>query len=493
MSEPAGRYRLGLTVLCLWVVFSLFFQASAGLRASQGARITGDEPHYLMTTHSLMTDGDLDLQDEYEKQSYERFYDHPRPLWHQSQPRADGRELSPHQVGLSALVLPAYALAGLDGVKAFLGVIGGLTIALTFLLAVQITRRYWESLVATVILGVSAPIFIFATQIYPEMPAALLVVVGLIILTRSRRPGTLATLLVSMAVMGLLWLGVKYAPVAAVLAGLTFLRANRPSKALLGGVLAAGGAFYLWFHLSTYGGYTPFAVNAIYAGDTTATIVDKHFAFGDRLYRLMGLWTDRQFGLLRWAPVLSVALAGGFLALRRRPALGATLLLAFASQLVVATFFTITMRGWWFPGRQLVAVLPLLAVFMAFALAELRGRRILYMLTGVLAAYGLAVTIALQRATASLDVTLAVNPFEMEWPGFARLAGLFPLYTTYTPLTWLLTLAWGAVALAFLGLAWRSAPLTIATDALHRLRGWRWPMALGRWRPAPRFQGGESP
>jgi hypothetical protein len=479
-------------MLCLWVVFSLLFQASAGLRASWGARITGDEPFYLMTTHSLLSDGDLDLRDEYQQRSYKGFYDHPKPLWHQSEPTADGRELSPHQVGLSALVLPAYALAGLDGVKAFLGVLGGLTVALTFVLAARVTNRYWEPLVATAIVGGSAPVFIHSTQIYPEMPAALLVVAALIVLVGRARPGVLSILLLSGAVLGLMWLGVKYAPVAVVLAGVAFLRAPGPAKTLLAGLLAAGGVLYLWFHLSTYGGLTPYAVNAFYAGDSSATIVDKHFDFSDRWYRLIGLWTDRQFGLLRWAPALVIALAGGYLTLRRRPAVGALLLIAFASQLAVAVFFTITMRGWWFPGRQLMVVLPLAAVFISFALVEWQRRPLAYILTGLLAAYGLAVTVSLQLATAALEVTLAVNPFEMEWPAFAWLAPLFPLYTTYEPLTWFLTLAWGAIFLALLWLAWRSAPLTIDAIAVQRLLRWPPHIAPGLQRPGSRSQRGES-
>jgi hypothetical protein len=491
LSASGGRHRLILTALALWVAFALFFQASAGLRASQGARITGDEPFYLMTTHSLLSDGDLDLRDEYRDESYRKFFDHPKPLWHQSKPAADGRELSPHQVGLSALVLPAYALAGLAGVKAFLGVLGGLTIALTFLLAAQVTSRYWEPLAAAAILGVSAPVFIYSTQIYPEMPAAVLVLAGLLVLLRRERPGALAALISSCAVLGLMWLGVKYAPLAAVLAGVGLVRANWPGKGLLAAALAVGGVAYVWFHLTTYGDLTPYTVNAIYSGDGTATIIDKHFAITDRGYRLIGLWTDRDFGLLRWAPALLLALAGGYFALRRWPAAGIPLLSVFAGQLAMAAFFTITMRGWWFPGRQLVTVLPLVAVLMAIALAEWRGRPALYVLTGLLAAYGLAVTIALRQATAAREVTLAVDPFEMDFGVFAKVEFLFPLYTTYEPVTWLLTGVWCGVGVVVLWLAWRSAPLDAAV-ALRRLRSWRPRLAWGQERSAARLQESKS-
>jgi len=158
----------------------------------------------------------------------------------------------------------------------------------------------------------------------------------------------------------------------------------------------------------------------------------------------------------------------------------------------MAAFLTITMRGWWFPGRQLVTVLPLVAVLMAVALAEWRGRPALYILTGLLASYGLAVTIALRQATAAREVTLAVNPFEMDWGGFAKAGFPFPLYTSYEPVTWLLTVAWCCVVLALLWLAWRSAPLGSPAVALRRLRSWRPRSGWGQKRSAARLQESES-
>ena len=484
MIDFAARHRVVLTALALWLLFSLVFQASAGLRASWGARITGDEPFYLMATHSLLSDGDLDLRDEYRDRSYREFYDHPSPLWHQSEKTADGRELSPHQVGLSVLVLPAYAVAGLDGVKAFLGVIGGLTVAFTFVLALRITGRFREALAGAAVFGVSAPIFVFSTQIYPEMPAALLLVAAMTLHAGKDRPGAAAVLASGAAALGLMWLGVKYAPAAAVLAAFAFLRASGPSRAALVALLGIGGAHYIWFHLDTYGALTPYSVNMYYAGDGTASVVDEHFAFGNRLYRLLGLWTDRQFGLLRWAPAFAMGLAGAYFALRRRPAAALPLLLTFAGQLAVAAFFTITMRGWWFPGRQLVVVLPLVGVFIAAALVE--WQRAAYLLASALTAYGAAITVALWRATSALEVTLAVNPFEMEWKPFAGVAGLFPLYTSYGPLTLLLTALWAAALGALLWLAWRTVPPSAAGMTSWLLDRTRLRHALARPGPSVR-------
>src|SRR5690606_14540484 len=69
---------LMFALLCAAYAFSV------DLRATRGASITGDEPFYLMTTKSLIDDGNLDLKAQYARQSYREFFDHPDGLWRQS-------------------------------------------------------------------------------------------------------------------------------------------------------------------------------------------------------------------------------------------------------------------------------------------------------------------------------------------------------------------------------------------------------------------------
>ena len=66
-------------------------QLAVGMRASRTAPITGDEPFYLLTTQSLVSDGDLDLRDEYDGREYDRFWDSDIELWRQMEPDKAGR------------------------------------------------------------------------------------------------------------------------------------------------------------------------------------------------------------------------------------------------------------------------------------------------------------------------------------------------------------------------------------------------------------------
>ncbi len=51
---------------------------------------TGDEPHYLLTTHSILKDKDIDLKNNYDNKDYLRFY--PTDLPDRHIIKKDGKE-----------------------------------------------------------------------------------------------------------------------------------------------------------------------------------------------------------------------------------------------------------------------------------------------------------------------------------------------------------------------------------------------------------------
>jgi hypothetical protein len=445
-----------------WLIFSLLalagallFQLGAPLRASFGARITGDEPFYLLTTESLRADGDLDLENQYARVSYAKFFDGSEPLWYQSAPGPNDAVLSPHNLGLSVLLLPSYAHGGLDGAKAFLGALGGIGVGLAYLLSRRATGPRAASAVAAALLGATAPWFVYSTQVYPEVPAALLVTFAMwILLGRDLGPRNGVALALTLA--GLMWLGTKYAPVVGMLTGLSLLRLSAAGRVALGVLGLALGAHYFWFHLATYGGLTPYAVNLLYAGQDTVELVRLHWEFVDRLYRLLGLWVDREFGLVRWAPVLALALPGAWLLVRRRPAMAGPLLAVIAVQVLVATFLAITMRGWWFPGRMLIVVLPLLVPLLAAMLAWARPRWAIWTIAGLLSLATIDATVSMWRAVRTGAATLAVNPFAAEGVWLDATAAAFPLYTAYGWDTIALSVLWILVGAGLIAWAERS-------------------------------------
>lgn len=469
-----------LGALGLGLAFALLYQLGVPLRATYGARVNVDEPFYLLTTVSLLEDGDLDLANDYALRRYRQFFDHPDELWYQSTPTADGRVLSPHNVGLSALLVPAYAVGGVDGAKAFLAGLGGATVAMAGLLAYRATGHARAALLAAGLLGSTAPWFVYATQVYPELPAALLVATGAWLLLGAR-PGAGAALGLAASLTGLVWLGSKYALVGSALGLLALPRLRPRARMLLVGLLLPSALVYGWFHLATYGALTPYAVNRLYAGTSTLELIGLHVEVWNRLYRLLGVWVDGEFGLVRWAPALLLALPALWPLLARPGPVRWVWALPATTQLLVAVFLSLSMRGWWFPGRMLVVALPLLAVPLAMTLAGVARRPGWGLAAGALGAYSALVTATLVAATAAGQVALAVDPFRLPWPPFQALAGLFPVYTAYTAATWLLSTAWLLVGgLLVLGPRLAGRAWLARTGRLGQRRAPRRPGLVGR-------------
>src|SRR5262245_15991164 len=96
------------------VVLTIYGVAAWRVQSQVGAE--GDEPHYLMVAESLLRDHDLALDQDYAEGRYRAFYrTHDELAPHFRVRGREGRIYSLHAVGLSLLVLPAYALGGYPG------------------------------------------------------------------------------------------------------------------------------------------------------------------------------------------------------------------------------------------------------------------------------------------------------------------------------------------------------------------------------------------
>src|SRR6185503_6697441 len=138
-------------------------------------------------------------------------------------------------------------------------------------------------------------------------------------------------------------------------------------------------ALYVAINEAIYSGPTPYA-----ADDAGESATDASFPGGyvGRAYRLVALFIDRSYGLLRWAPVFLLAFAGLWWLWRsRRDRLARAVpdvrdmeltaglcAAALGAQLLVATFLAPTMFGFWFPPRHLMAALPLAIPLVAWGL-----------------------------------------------------------------------------------------------------------------------------
>ena len=99
------RKKLALLFMSAVIVSS----AGSVLITLEGNTFAGDEPHYLLITHSLLKDGDFDLKNNYAGQDYKGYMDAPGGITPHTAPGTQGR-LSFHSPGISLLLFPFYSL-----------------------------------------------------------------------------------------------------------------------------------------------------------------------------------------------------------------------------------------------------------------------------------------------------------------------------------------------------------------------------------------------
>ncbi|HYP23460.1 MAG TPA: hypothetical protein VEV43_07800, partial [Actinomycetota bacterium] len=223
-------------------------------------------------------------------------------------------------------------------------------------------------------------------------------------------------------------------------------RGERRDVAWLGALLTLSGMLFVAAHWAWYRGWTPYAVGDHFVtGELGVVGFDPNLA--GRSTRLIGLLVDREFGLAAWQPAWLFAVPAAAALAARRPLGWAFLLVPAAAGWLNATFVALTMHGWWFPGRQVVVVAPLLVIAVAAWAARSRPR-----LLGAagLGAAGVVSWAWLAQEALARRLTLVVDFYETSNPLYRAWSWLLPEYRAPTGATWVLHALWIVAALAAL-------------------------------------------
>ncbi|HSL22200.1 MAG TPA: hypothetical protein VK886_11750 [Vicinamibacterales bacterium] len=358
----------------------LFFAAVAfGVR---DVRPDGDEPHYLVITQSLLEDADLQIENNYAQQDYTAYY--ARPLKPDFLVRGRNAAIySIHAPGLPAIVAPAYALGGYTAVVVFLVFVAAAGIGLLWKLAFDLTQNRSAAWFGAAATAGATPVALQAFAVYPDGLAGVLTLTGVWALMR-RDGSRLAWFLHGGALSLLPWLHSRFAVLSGLLGIMVLMRLRRKRGqspiVLDSGQLVTGPVFLalpiasalLWFAFfwRVYGTPNPAAA---YGG-----FFDTQASWSFVTSGLAGLLFDQQFGILIYAPVVLIALAGFIVMLR-----GEDQRLAIELAILVVPYLLVTthVRMWWAgqsaPARFAVPVLWLggLCAARAWAAATSRTAR----------------------------------------------------------------------------------------------------------------------
>lgn len=412
----------------------------------------GDEPYYLLVTHSLAYDFDADLANNYARGDWRNFME--RPLEPQpGDPVGPGGEIySRHNEALPLLLAPAYRLGGKLGALATMALI---TAALAWA-TLRLARRYvpdrpGETLAAWSLFAFAPPLLLYSVQVWVEVPATLLLVVALDRILgldgQGRRRWDLGEWLgIGLPVLLLPLVKMRLMLLAAPLVVLAWWHAGRPKKPILilAGLLSMLGAGILLYNYTVYS--NPLKIH------TWDEIDPKRRSGLAYLTGGLGLFYDTAFGLFGCSPVWLLVLPAVLLLLARRDRLLVHLAVLAVPYLAIVAPRTEWYGGWSPPFRYALIALPLLAVALVPLFAGRRGPGARALLTG-LAAVTLAlalVWLVVPGWTYSFANGRSYPLDHLSERLGTDLARFFPSSVRLRPATWI----WPPASLALMALAW---------------------------------------
>ncbi len=397
----------------------------------------GDQPHYELESVGLAYEQTRDMTENYRvPDRFRLMFPLGLPDVHALRYTPGGELVQVHNVGLPLLLTPAVPLVREAAVLSpkTQQWPWNIEIILMAALAAQILYRMLRRLRPQdpfVVRGVwasvvfSAPLVVYASQIYPEMPAALLALIAADALLKPPSRTTILTGATAAALMP--WLHVRFLPTAALLVvGLAVRAAGRlPSSQrrgvvavrtaawaivpLLLSVVVMGLAFEHW-----YGSFLP---SAPYAPAQTSQPQTLSTSWAT----LTGAFWSSGRGWLPYAPIGILALASVGYAIRRYRAWG-----FFALAVAVVYLLTITVEGsepgFAFAGRYEVILMPFAALPLLIAAVDLRGVRwLLWPLAALTLYLTLAVVFEPPPTVAGVPGVTGPGYPQLLWPWFVKI------------------------------------------------------------------------
>ncbi len=359
-----------------WVFFLLPLLAHAAILpwALDHRQPDGDEPYYLLLSHSLSRDLDVELSNNYRDESRRHFMDRALEPQPGDPHTADGRIYSRHNALLPLAVAPFYALGGRLGAALAMAL---MTAALAWW-TLRVALLLWPShgsgaLIAWAVLAFAPPSTIYSHQLWVEIPAALLLIVAVHGLARLRahetalgfdqplgkadlgRPMWIA-LQIAAAVILLPLLKMRFLLVATPIALLACWLLRRRIRLISGLALATASLLtaLLAFNAWRYGNPLKMYSSAEWRLFLSPPADYARGAFG--------MFYDCAFGLFAVAPIWCLILPAAYLLIRCRDPFLPWLITLTAPYLLALAPRLEWYGGWSPPFRYPLVCLPLLAL-----------------------------------------------------------------------------------------------------------------------------------
>jgi hypothetical protein len=347
-----------------WVVLSsLVVYLGFAAWISQTTWPTGDGVHYLLLTHSLVADHDIDLANNYRNGDYHSFY--PPHADEHAVKTSRGEALPIHDIGLPLLLMPGYILARKTGALVELAVAADISALGIFELSLELGAGLSNAVLTWALFAFTAPVLVFASEVSPEIVGAAVLLWAIICFLRFIQKGRMWHLFGGAVLVSTMpWLSIRYwmyaGPLLAVMAAgiilkripATHERCASVKKLLwlLALPTVISTAVFVIFDKLRYGISLP---NAGYVLDVRA-LKNVQLGFMPQV-GFLGLMFDRAFGLFPIAPIYILVFAGAAKIWRRCRAATVVLLMPTTSYVLFVSFSQYWYGGWSPAARFLVS------------------------------------------------------------------------------------------------------------------------------------------
>lgn len=397
----------------------------------------GDQPHYELESMGIAYEQTRDMTENYRlPERFRVMFPLGLPDVHALRYKRGGELVQVHNVGLPLLLAPAVPLVREAAVLSPKTQQWPWNIEMILIAAVAaqilyrilrrlrphdpfVVRAVWASVVF------SAPLVVFASQIYPEMPGVLLALIAVDAMMKPPTRLTIATGATAAALMP--WLHVRFLPTAAALViGLAIRAIGRLPSSQRRSIAAARTAAWaiVPFLLSMvvmsiafkhwYGSFSPDAQYRLAQTRQPKTLSSSWATIAG------AFWSSAR-GWLPIAPIGILALACVGYAIRRYRAWG-----FFALATAAVYLLTITVEGaepgFAFNGRYEVILMPFAALPLLIAAVELRGVRWIFWPFAALTFYlTLAVVFEPPPDVAGVPGVTGTGYPQLLWPWFVHI------------------------------------------------------------------------
>jgi hypothetical protein len=308
-------------------IFFLVFYFFISLWLSYANQPTGDEPSYLLVSHSIIYDRDLDLKNNFDNKDYLKFYF--KELVPQGTDIKRGDKIfSYHPVLLSVILAPFYFIAGRFGVVLLINAAGAAATAVLFLLLSSMLQDKKAALAAAALTGLTMPAVSFANNISTEFIIAGLIMLSYYLIKYKREK----TIVISLIMASMVWIHIRSLPVYAALCLLfaVYSRKKIPEILKFCAIQALSVMLFLAFNRLVLGSFLP-----SYAGNGGSNL--QRFNPANMAAGMLAYFMDRQLGLFTYAPVYIFIIIGAIMLFLRHRKEFFEMLLLFAPYFVMIT------------------------------------------------------------------------------------------------------------------------------------------------------------